>query len=412
MTPTRLADADFLAWPETRAVFAALEQAGIEARVVGGAVRNALLGRPVTDIDMATPALPDAVMKAAQAAGLKALPTGVAHGTITVVAGERPFEVTTLRQDVETDGRHAKVAFTADWAADARRRDFTMNALYCDASGEVFDPLGGFPDLASGRVRFVGDAATRIREDYLRILRFFRFTAEYGTGAADAEGLAASVRERSGLGSLSAERLRQELLRLLVAPRAVEMVGCMLDYGVLIAVLRAVVRPVLLARVAQIQCALKRDPDPILRLAALAVEVPEDADNLWRRLRLSNSDHARLIRAAAARSFAAAGAVSEAVAKARLYGEGEDAYRDLVLLSWAWSGAPASDDTWLQRWALPQRWAAPAFPLDGDDVIALGIPAGPRVGAILRALEAWWIAGGFSADETALRGKLRELIRS
>jgi poly(A) polymerase len=220
------------------------------------------------------------------------------------------------------------------------------------------------------------------------------------------------VRERSGLGSLSAERLRQELLRLLVAPRAVEMIGCMLDYGVLIAVLRAVVRPVLLARVAQIQCALKRDPDPILRLAALAVEVPEDADNLWRRLRLSNSDHARLIRAAAARSFAAAGAVSEAVAKARLYGEGEDAYRDLVLLSWAWSGAPASDDTWLQRWALPQRWAAPAFPLDGDDVIALGIPAGPRVGAILRALEAWWIAGGFSADETALRGKLRELIRS
>jgi poly(A) polymerase len=408
--PPRLADAGFLAWPETRAVFAALGTAGIDARVVGGAVRNALLNRAVIDIDMATPALPDAIIRAAQAAGLKAVPSGIAHGTVTVVVGQRSFEITTLRQDVETDGRHAKVAFTADWVADARRRDFTMNALYCDAGGHVFDPLGGYPDLASGSVRFIGDASARIREDYLRILRFFRFTAEYGNGAPDAEGLAATVRERSGLAALSGERLRQELLRLLAAPRAVEMVDCMLDYGVLIMVLRSVFRPALLARLVEIERVLARDSDPVLRLAALAVDVLEDADNIGHRLRLSNSEHARLVRAASARAFAAAGPPSEAVAKARLYADGEDAYRDLVLLSWAWSGASAADETWLERWALPQRWAPPVFPLGGDDVIALGVPAGPRVGEVLRAVEAWWIEGGFSAEEPVLRGKLRDLV--
>src|SRR5581483_10750916 len=198
-----LAGADWLVRPETQAVFRALAARGHAARAVGGAVRNALLGRPVIDIDIATPARPEEVMEAARAAGLAAVPTGIAHGTVTVLAAHVPHEVTTLRRDVETHGRHATVAFTDDWEADARRRDFTINALYCSGEGEVFDPLGAYPDLASRRVRFIGDAHERIREDYLRILRFFRLTAEYGEGPPAPEGLAACVAEREGLGRLS-----------------------------------------------------------------------------------------------------------------------------------------------------------------------------------------------------------------
>src|SRR5215510_13333631 len=241
-----LAGADWLTRADTLAVFDALAARGYAARAVGGAVRNALLGRPVIDVDIATPAHPDEVIAAARAAGLAAQPTGIAHGTVTVIAGHVAHEVTTLREDVEAHGRHATVAFTDDWAADARRRDFTINALYCNADGEVFDPLGGRGDVAAHRVRFIGQARERIREDYLRILRFFRLTAEYGAGAPDAEGLAACVLERDGLQRLSAERIRQELLRLLVAPRAAELVGSMLDYGLLPLVLSAAPRPTLL----------------------------------------------------------------------------------------------------------------------------------------------------------------------
>ena len=208
--------------------------------------------------------------------------------------------MTTLREDVETHGRHATVAFTDDWAADARRRDFTINALYCSADGEVFDPLGAEADLAARRVRFIGEARQRIREDYLRILRFFRLTAEYGEGPPDAESLAACVAEREGLARLSAERVRQELLRLLAAPRGPELVRAMQDYGVLAYVLPAAPRPALLARLAAIEAALGLAGDAVLRLAALAVELPEDADRLRERLRLSNEEHARLVRAAAA----------------------------------------------------------------------------------------------------------------
>ena len=298
--PPRLDDASWLTRPETKAVFAALAARGFAARAVGGVVRNALLGRPVTDVDIATPARPDEVMAAAQAAGLAAVPTGIDHGTVTVIANHVPYEITTLREDVETHGRHATVAFTDDWTADARRRDFTINALYCSADGEVFDPLGAYPDLAQRRVRFIGDARARIGEDYLRILRFFRLTADYGEGPPDAESLAACVAERAGLGQLSAERVRQEMLRLLVALRGPELVRAMLDYGLITLVLPAAPRPTLLDRLAALEAALGLAPDPILRLAALAVEVPEDADRLRDRLRLSNEEHARLARTAVA----------------------------------------------------------------------------------------------------------------
>jgi poly(A) polymerase len=403
-----LAGADWLVRPETRAVFAALAARGFAARAVGGAVRNALLGRPVVDIDIATPARPEAVIAAVEAAGLAAVPTGVAHGTVTVLSDHVPFEVTTLREDVETHGRHATVAFTADWAADARRRDFTLNALYCSADGEVFDPLSGYADLAARRVRFIGAAHERIREDYLRILRFFRLTAEHGAGAPDAEGLAACVREREGLVRLSGERVRSELVRLLAAPRGPELVHAMHGWGLLALVLGAAPRPVLLDRLAALEAGLGLAADPILRLAALAVEVAEDADRLRDRLRLSNDEHARLARAAA-RDPRIAPAEPEAAARACLYAVGAAAYRDLALVAWARSGAVPGEPAWRDRTTLPERWQPPRFPLGGGDVMALGVPAGPRVGQLLREVEAWWIAGDFAADEAALRAKLRAL---
>ena len=226
-----VAAADWFLWPGTQAVFACLNREGFEARVVGGAVRNALLGLPVTEVDFATTAKPEDVTRLAAQAGIKTVPTGIAHGTVTLIAGGVPFEVTSLRRDVETDGRHATVAFGTDWADDARRRDFTMNALYADAQGKVHDPLGGLSDLRGGRVRFVGDPAQRIREDYLRTLRFFRFSAGYAAGAFDPDGITAAIRERMGLLRLSRERVRTELLRILVAPRAGEAIEIMEDTG-------------------------------------------------------------------------------------------------------------------------------------------------------------------------------------
>jgi poly(A) polymerase len=406
--PHRLTGTHWLDRPETQAVFAALAARGHASRAVGGAVRNALVGRPVADVDIATDARPEEVMRAAEAAGLKAVPTGLAHGTVTVVAGSRPYEVTTLRKDVETHGRHATVAFTDDWAEDAKRRDFTLNALYCGADGTVFDPLGGYPDLAARRVRFIGDARQRIREDYLRILRFFRLTAEFAEGPADAEGLAACVRERSGLSILSAERVRGELLRLLAAPRGPEIAALMQDYGLLPSVLGAAPRPTLLARLAAVEAALGLVPDPVLRLAALAVQTPEDAERLRDRLRLSNGETAKLVRAAG-RGAGIGPPSPEARARAWLYHHGAAPYRQRVLLDWARAGDLPGSEPWRRRFELPDRWQAPRFPLSGADVLAQGVPAGRRVGEMLRTLEAWWIAGDFAADEAALRTKLVEL---
>ena len=407
--PPRLTGAGWLARPEAQAVFAALGAHGFAARAVGGAVRNALMGRPVADVDIATSARPEEVMHAVEAAGLKAVPTGLAHGTVTVVAGGRPFEVTTLRKDVETHGRHATVAFTDDWVADARRRDFTLNALYCSADGVVYDPLCGYADLVARRVRFIGVAAERIREDYLRILRFFRQTADYGEGPADAEGLAACVRERAGLAMLSGERVREELLRLLAAPRGPEIAALMQDYGLLPAVLGAAPRPTLLARLAALEASVGFAPDAVLRLAALAVEIEEDALSLRERLRLSNDETAELLRAAI-RAPGIDAAATEAAAKACLYRQGPKAYRERVLLAWARAGDPPRSEAWRRLLALPQRWQAPIFPLGGADVLAEGVPAGPRVGELLRSLEDWWIAGDFGADAGTVRAKLKELL--
>jgi poly(A) polymerase len=404
-SPPRSLNAEWLHWPETQAVFAALAAKGHDARAVGGAVRNALTDQPVTDVDIATVALPAEVVAAAEVAGVKAVPTGLDHGTVTVIANGRPHEVTTLRKDVATHGRHATVAFTDDWTADARRRDFTVNALYCSAGGELFDPLGGHADVVARRVRFIGDPVARIREDYLRILRFFRFNAAFGRGAPDAAALSACVRERDGLAILSAERVRQELMRLLAAPRAAEIVGVMFDYGLIASVLGAAPRLSLLARLAAIETANGLAPDPVLRLAVLAGAVIDDVDRLRDRLRLSN-DEADVLALAAAdvRDLS-----SERAAKACLYAEGAAAYRRRVLLAWVASGDAPDSETWRGRLTLPDRWSVTRLPIGGDAVIALGVPAGPRIGELLRQLEGWWIAGDFAANETQLREKLEQL---
>jgi poly(A) polymerase len=411
LPPPRLDNAAWLTRRETQAVFGALARDGHAARAVGGAVRNALLGRPVSEVDIATTAIPREVMRLAAEAGLKAVPTGLAHGTVTVVVDHVPYEVTTLREDVETFGRHARVVFTDDWAADARRRDFTMNALYCGADGTVYDPLGGYADLVARRVRFIGDPRARIREDYLRILRFFRFTAQYAGGRPDAEGLSASVREREGLAQLSGERVRQELIRLLKAPHALAAIEAMADHGLLTEVLPVAPRPALLRRLIEFERVLGLEPAPILRLGVLAIEVREDAERLRDRLKLSTAEFAALMRASV-RSAALGPASAERDGKAYLYRHGADHYRERVLLDWTRSGHPPQDPLLRTLFSLPQRWTPPAFPLGGAEVVALGVPPGPRVGELLRHLENSWIDAGFPNDPQALRLQLARLAQA
>ena len=405
--PPSLHGAEWLKRPETARVFEVLSGDGIETRAVGGAVRDALLGGDVTEVDFATTAVPEKVMARVRKAGLKAVPTGIAHGTVTVIADGVPFEVTTLRRDVETFGRHAKVAFTEDWAEDARRRDFTLNALYAGRDGTLFDPLGGYEDLVAGRVRFIGDAQARIKEDYLRILRFFRFNAYYGKGALDDVGLLACVRQRGGLAQLSAERVCGELKRILVAPQAVPAVEALFDYGLLTEILGSAPRLARFARLVAIETALGREASAPLRLAALAVFVAEDAPRLAARFKLSNADQALL--ALGAEETLDRGLPDESAAKELLYRRGADAYAPRVLLAWAASGAAADDADWGRAFGLPERWQVPEFPVRGPDVTAVANLKGPKLGEMLRRLEQAWIDGGFAMDRDQLLAQVAML---
>jgi poly(A) polymerase len=407
--PPSLKGATWLNRPETARVFAALAESGVETRAVGGAVRNSLLGLPVTEVDLATTALPQQVMALARKSGLKAVPTGIEHGTVTVIADGVPFEVTTLRRDVETFGRHATVAFTENWEEDARRRDFTVNALYAGSDGTVFDPLGGYEDVVAGRVRFIGDAAARIREDYLRILRFFRFNAYYGKGPFDADGLRAAVSLRGGMAQLSAERIAGEVRRLLVAPQATRAVEALFDYGLLPSVIGGVPRLERFKRSVAIEEALGHDPDAMLRLAALTVFVAEDAARVAVRLRLSNAEQAVL--ALGAGDHAESGLPEEGAAKRLLYRLGPAASAAAVLIAWADSGASANDQNWREVLTLGERWQTPVFPLKGSDLAALGEVEGPALGALLRRLEAEWVANGFAADRDRLLARAKEIAR-
>lgn len=396
-----LSDAPWLRSGPTARVLELLNGGGEEARVVGGAVRNALLKIPVADIDIATTALPAEVIRRAKAAGIKSVPTGIDHGTVTLVVDSNPFEVTTLREDTETFGRKATVAFGRDWVRDAERRDFTINGLSVDAAGVVHDHVGGWDDIAARRVRFIGDPQARIAEDYLRILRFFRIHAAYGAGEPDRAGTLACIGGRAGLVTLSAERVRMEMLKLMVADGAAVAVQAMADGGLLLPIFGGVAYTGPFVAMIAAERLLGFEPDPVRRLGALAVAVTEDAKRVALRMRLTNAE-TRALDSMGHRWWRLAG-MDEAIARRRLYRLGEDRYRDRLMLAWARAGRGVDPAPWRELATLPKRWSAPKFPLKAADFIARGIAQGPLLGQVLALAEDGWLAANFPLDESAVQ---------
>ncbi|WP_163268809.1 CCA tRNA nucleotidyltransferase [Chelativorans alearense] len=420
MTSATIADADWLREPGLQALLAVLNADGEEARIAGGAVRNALLGQAVTDIDVATTTPPDETTRRAEAAGFKVVPTGYEHGTVTVVAKGKPYEVTTLRADVETDGRRARVVFGRDWKSDAERRDFTINALYADADGRVVDLVGGLDDLNSRTLRFIGSAETRIREDYLRILRFFRFFAWYGSGRPDAEGLKACARLKEGLSQLSAERVWSELRKLLSAPDPSRALLWMRTTNALTMVLPEsekwgidTIHPLM-----AVEQALSWPPDPLLRLAAI---LPPDAGRLKAlaaRLRLSKAEAACL--AAWAETPLPDPALSEADFAKLIYRGSPAGVDKRLRLALANARARAAEDdkalieaAGFQRLLdILGRWQRPALPVKGKDLVAAGHAPGEELGALLAKLEQAWIDSGFKMTRKELLEKAARCLPS
>ncbi|EEZ33447.1 polyA polymerase family protein [Brucella sp. NF 2653] len=406
--------ADWLNAKPLQALFTALNRDGGEARVVGGAVRNTLLGTGVSDVDLVTTHLPEETVRLASEAGFKPVPTGMEYGTITVVVQGHPFEVTTLRRDIETNGRHAKVAFGTDWKADAERRDFTINALYVTADGTVIDQVGGLADIEMRTLRFIGDAEQRIREDYLRILRFFRFFAWYGSGRPEAEGLRASARLKDGIAQLSAERIWSEMKKLLGAPDPSRALLWMRQAGVLNLVLPESEKWGIDAihGLVRTQRDLGWQADPLLRLESL---VPPDAvrmEELGKRMKMSNAERARL--EAWARADAVKPGLSEQALKKAIYRGSKQALLDRIRLAYAAARQEAvgSDEAMIRAGGFArlldaaEHYDAPVFPVTGGDLLARGIEKGPGLGETLRSLETLWIDSGFSLDREALLRKL------
>jgi len=382
----RLEGQDWLTAPATRAVMAALAAAGGSdcARFVGGCVRNALIGAPIDDIDIATTLTPDVVVAALKAAGLRSVPTGIEHGTVTAISEHQPFEITSLRRDVSTDGRRATVAFTTDWSEDAGRRDFRLNALYADADGDILDPTGhGFDDAMAGRIVFVGEPEGRIREDYLRILRFYRFYAWYGRGAPDAAAVTACAALAEGVEQLSAERVSKELLKLLAAPDPRPAVRLMDAAGVLGRVLR---QP---ADLMLFEAMVDLSGDAVLRLSALLPADPARVAEIARALRLSNAQRDRLVEAVSGETTTR---LTDAQARALIYRDGRQAFEDRVMRAWATGGDP---DGARRLLALARGWARPSMPVGGRDLARLGLKPGPETGRVLKAFEDGWVADDF-----------------
>jgi len=390
---------------ETSAVMAALTVDGEPARFVGGCIRDAILGNAIGDIDIATPAPPETVIARLAAAEIKAVPTGIDHGTITAVVGATHFEITTLRRDVETFGRHARVAFTDDWAADAERRDFTMNALFGDADGTIYDPTGGLADLRAGRVRFVGGAAARIAEDVLRLLRFFRFHAWYGRSPPDEEALAACRAMAGRLPGLSSERVWSELRRILLAPDPAAALDLMAEYGVLAHVLPEARPRARLAVLCQLEYRLGLAPDGVRRLVSVVDVTLDGAAGLAQRLRLSNKDRARILAIVQHTEVLTAGLGARASRQA-LYRLGVDLFRDVALIGWAGDGVAA----WEGLWRVAEDWRPPAFSLTGKDALALGMDKGPAIGRVLGRVEEWWIGEDFGPDRATCLQRLRKEV--
>jgi poly(A) polymerase len=397
--------------PATRAVIAALTAGGAQVRFVGGCVRDALLGKPVTDIDIATPDEPRRVIELLESAGLKAVPTGIDHGTVTAVALHRPFEITTLRRDVETYGRRARVAFTDDWTADAARRDFTINAMSCSPDGRLHDPFGGAADLRARRVRFVGDAEQRIREDVLRLLRFFRFYAHYGAPPPDAEAIAAVRIMAPLLPTLSGERVAGETLKLLGAADPASVLVEMRDNGVLTHFLPEAQRLGRLARLTAIEASLGLDVEPARCLAAVLEGGEAAALALAFRFRLSNVLRERLVQALGTPQPTPS--LERPAQRTLRYRLSAEAFRDRCLIAWAdteAAGDSGSEQAWRDLLALAD-WEPPRFPLRGQDALELGAAPGPQLGRLMREMERWWIEGDFRADRAACLEELRRRLK-
>ncbi|MEK0082764.1 CCA tRNA nucleotidyltransferase [Benzoatithermus flavus] len=399
--------AAWLTAPESRRVLAALTADGRPARFVGGCVRDAVIHPEldVADLDIATPEPPERVMGLLEAAGIRVIPTGLKHGTVTALCGRHAYEITTLRRDVACFGRHAEVAFTDDFVEDAARRDFTINTMSCDGEGRLYDPFGGRADLLAGRVRFVGEARARIAEDYLRILRFFRFYARFGRPPADPEALAACAELAHGIDRLSGERVRQELFRILRTPRVVEAFRLMQATGVLARVVPWPVRPDRLKRLIEAY----PGADPLLRLAAMVRDATADPESIGRladRLRLSNAEARRLYDLLLLPlPDTAAPPRAQRLAIHRL---GAERYTDLVRLAVALDRAdPADAEACL---TLAATWRAPPFPIGGADLLVRGVHPGPALGRLLEAVRTFWEEADFAPDRAACLARLDALL--
>lgn len=396
--------------PPVLRLFEVLGAPNIDARFVGGCVRNAVMGLEVGEIDVATPEKPGQVLDRLSSAGLKAVPTGLKYGTITAIVDGISFEITSLRRDTSCDGRHADVEFTGDWQQDLRRRDFTMNAMSLRPDGMLFDDHGGIKDAKAGRVRFVGDAADRIQEDYLRILRLFRFFAWYGRVPIDKSTIIACRAELSGLKYLSAERIKQEIIKTLSAPKPTLAVMAMHSCGVLQAVLPEVTSLSALGALVEVESEVPLFPaDGIRRLAAL-IPVLATTD-VAQRFKLSNVEQARL-RALNKNDLKAFKNYGCAELHRRLYELGKAAVVDQVLLAWSQSLIVADSDVRFWRELLDEavRWNPRHFPLTGEDVLALGVPQGPEVGEHLTAVEKYWIDAGFAPSRSSLLAELSRRV--
>ena len=379
------------------------------ARYVGGCVRNALLGYPVDDIDIATQLTPDVVTDALKEKGIAVHPTGLDHGTVTAVASGRTYEITSLRRDVETDGRRAVIEFTDSWEEDAGRRDFHLNALYADSWGRLFDPTGhGIEDLRARKIRFIGDADTRIREDYLRILRFFRFAAWYGSGTPNTEGLAACTRQRQGLESVSVERIWMELKKLFRAKDPRRSIKAMAKTGILSIVLPDSYGLNLLDQLVEIELRERYEPDAMVRLMSLFSKDIERVERMTQQMKMSNKEKKRW-RAATLDRTDFSKQFDDVKFRKVLYRLGRQTFYDRARLAWAARGSDANNGYWRDLLQALSEWERPEFPICGDDVVAVGIKPGPVVGRILKELEIWWIEQDFPDDVTFIARHMREL---
>ncbi|MEQ1889978.1 MAG: CCA tRNA nucleotidyltransferase [Alphaproteobacteria bacterium] len=407
----------WIADPDVVRVMQALLAGGhAQARYVGGAVRDAVRGAmqngAKVDVDIATTATPEKVIELLNSAGVKSVPTGLSHGTVTAVSNHRPVEITTLRFDVNTDGRRAEVAYTTDWDADAARRDFTMNAIYADMDGALYDPLGGIADARAGRVRFAGDPDARIQEDYLRILRFFRFYAWCGKGEMDLGGLQACARHIAGLAQLSPERIARELLKLIAAEDPMPALRQMAASGILNAVLPEAGNPERLNGLAEIDAMSFFEADPILRFGALLPDDGAVGVRVAARLRLSNAQRDRLAAMLSA-SLRVFSYMSVREMRRTAYRLTPKVMRDVAMLRWAGDVKRNRNAVqWRALLAMIDSWQPPTLPLDGHHVKLAGVPDGPHIGLVLREVEEWWIDADFTTDAYSLIERMKAVVQA